>query len=49
LAGETLMGMLVLCTGIGFFYGALTGGTWPALGMAWSAPSSARRPASSST
>jgi hypothetical protein len=29
---ETLMGMLVLCTGIGFFYGALTGGTWPAIG-----------------
>ncbi len=29
---ETLIGMLVLCTGIGFFYGAVTGGAWPAVG-----------------
>jgi hypothetical protein len=24
--------MLVLCIGIGFFYGAVTGGAWPAIG-----------------
>jgi zinc-ribbon domain len=29
---QALMGMLILCTGIGFFYGAVTGGTWPAIG-----------------
>jgi hypothetical protein len=29
---QTLMGMLLLCTGIGIFYGALIGGTWPAIG-----------------
>jgi hypothetical protein len=29
---QTLVGMLVLCTGIGFFFGAVTGGTWPAVG-----------------
>ena len=29
---QTLIGMLVLCTGIGFFYGAVTGGAWPAVG-----------------
>jgi hypothetical protein len=29
---ETLIGMLVLCTGIGFFFGAVTGGVWPAVG-----------------
>ena len=29
---QTLMRMLVLCTGIGFFYGAVTGGALPALG-----------------
>lgn len=29
---QTLVGMLVLCTGIGFFFGAVTGGTWPAIG-----------------
>jgi hypothetical protein len=29
---QTLVGMLVLCTGIGFFFGAATGGAWPAVG-----------------
>jgi hypothetical protein len=29
---QTLIGMLVLCTGIGFFYGAVTGGALPAVG-----------------
>lgn len=29
---QTVMGMLVLCTGIGFFFGAVTGGVWPAVG-----------------
>jgi hypothetical protein len=29
---QTLMGMLMLCTGIGFFFGAVTGGAWPAVG-----------------
>jgi hypothetical protein len=29
---QTFIGMLVLCTGIGFFLGALTGGTWAAVG-----------------
>lgn len=29
---QALMGMMVLCTGIGFFYGAVTGGAWPAVG-----------------
>jgi hypothetical protein len=29
---QTLIGMLVLCTGIGFFYGAVMGGAWPAVG-----------------
>lgn len=26
------MGMLILCIGIGLFYGAVTGGTFPAIG-----------------
>jgi hypothetical protein len=29
---QTLLGMLVLCGGVGFCLGALTGGTWPAVG-----------------
>lgn len=29
---QTLISMLVLCCGIGFFYGAVTGGAWPAVG-----------------
>jgi hypothetical protein len=29
---QTLIAMTVLCTGIGFFFGAVTGGPWPALG-----------------
>jgi hypothetical protein len=29
---QTLIGMLVLCTGAGFFYGAVTGGALPAVG-----------------
>lgn len=29
---QTLMGMLVLCCGIGFFYGAATAGAWSAIG-----------------
>ena len=29
---QTLMSMLVLCTGIGLFFGAVTGGTLPAIG-----------------
>ena len=29
---QTLIGMLVLCTGSGFFLGALTGSVWPAVG-----------------
>jgi hypothetical protein len=29
---QTVMGMLVLCCGIGFFFGAVTGGMWPAIG-----------------
>jgi len=29
---QTLIGMLVLCAGIGFFFGAVTGGAWPAIG-----------------
>jgi hypothetical protein len=29
---QTLMGMLVLCTGVGFFFGAITGGAGPAIG-----------------
>ncbi|SDC38944.1 hypothetical protein SAMN05216337_1002348 [Bradyrhizobium brasilense] len=29
---QTLMGMLVLCTGIGFFFGSVTGGAWAAFG-----------------
>lgn len=29
---QTVIGMLVLCTGIGFFFGAVTGGAWPAVG-----------------
>jgi len=29
-----MIGMLVLCTGVGFFFGALIGGTWPAVGYA---------------
>ena len=31
---QTLISMMVLCTGIGFFFGALTGGAWPAVGHA---------------
>jgi len=31
---QTLVGTFVLCCGIGFFYGAVTGGTWPAIGYA---------------
>ena len=27
-----MIGMLVLCTGSGFFLGALTGSVWPAVG-----------------
>jgi hypothetical protein len=29
---QTLVSMMMLCIGIGFFFGAVTGGTWPALG-----------------
>lgn len=29
---QTLVSMLVLCTGIGFFLGAATGGAWSAVG-----------------
>ena len=29
---QTLVSMTMLCMGIGFFFGAVTGGTWPALG-----------------
>lgn len=29
---QTLIGMLVLCTGIGFFFGSVTGGAGPAIG-----------------
>jgi hypothetical protein len=31
---QTLISMLILCTGIGFFFGAVTGGTLPAFGYA---------------
>ena len=31
---QTMIGMLVLCTGVGFCFGALLGGTWPAVGYA---------------
>jgi hypothetical protein len=29
---QTMIGMLVMCTGVGLFFGALTGGVWPAMG-----------------
>jgi hypothetical protein len=29
---QTLVSMTVLCIGIGFFFGAVTGGAWPAIG-----------------
>jgi hypothetical protein len=29
---QTMIGMLVVCTGSGFFLGALTGSVWPAVG-----------------
>lgn len=29
---RTLVAMLGLCSGIGFFFGAITGGPWPAVG-----------------
>jgi hypothetical protein len=32
---QTLISMLILCTGIGFFFGAVTGGTLPAIGYAF--------------
>jgi hypothetical protein len=32
---QTLISMLILCTGIGFFFGAVTGRTLPAIGYAF--------------
>jgi hypothetical protein len=29
---RTIISMMVLCTGIGFCFGALIGGVWPAVG-----------------
>ena len=32
---QALIGVLILCTGIGFFFGAVTAGTWGAVGYAF--------------